>query len=151
MIEIRRLTDLGDLDPLLAASEAEGFRFVRRLVADWSSGRERFDKDGEALFGAYRGKDIVGIGGLTLDPYQNESRVGRVRRLYVHPQARRNGAGRMLVESIIEKAATHFDELTLFTDHREAAAFYERLGFRPESAEKVSHRLALSSRCPDLA
>lgn len=38
------------LDVLLADSEREGSRFVRRLVDEWATGTNRFDRPGEALF-----------------------------------------------------------------------------------------------------
>ena len=38
------------LDVLLADSEREGWRFVRRLVDEWATGSNRFDRPGEALF-----------------------------------------------------------------------------------------------------
>src|SRR5438876_6602699 len=82
---IERLHDLpvDGLDGLLAESEQAGIRFVRRLVEEWSSGANRFDRPGEALFGARVGGQWVGVCGVNVDPYAAEERVGRVRHLYV--------------------------------------------------------------------
>lgn len=61
------------LAELLAASEREGFRFVRRLVA----GDDRFDRHGEALFAASVGGRVVGVCGLTIDSTSSRSSAGR--------------------------------------------------------------------------
>src|SRR5438270_11536961 len=88
------------LAELVAESEETGFRFVRRLVEDWESGRNRFDGPGEALFAAVCGQRVVGVCGLNADPYTAAPGVGRVRRLYVLAGFRRSGVGRQLVRAV---------------------------------------------------
>ena len=56
-------------DALRTDALAEGFRQVERLAADWEAGRTRFDRDGEALLAARLNRVLVGIGGLTLEPF----------------------------------------------------------------------------------
>jgi hypothetical protein len=58
---IERLDDLpaADFVVLLAESEQAGLRFLRRLVDEWASGVNRFDRPGEALFGAQIGHEWV--------------------------------------------------------------------------------------------
>ena len=53
-IRIERLHELPAtrLAPLIAESEQAGLRFVSRLAEEWENGSNRFDKPGEALFGA---------------------------------------------------------------------------------------------------
>jgi GNAT superfamily N-acetyltransferase len=102
---------------LVVESERHGLRFIRRLAEEWTSGANRFDQPGEALFVARIGERVVGVCGLNVDPYAAEPRVGRVRHLYVLSGQRRLGVGRRLVSEII--------------DAPEAGQLYQALGFRP--------------------
>ena len=134
-VSIERISDLaaGQVAALVAESEAQGLRFVRRLAEDWASGANRFDRPGEALFVARADGRVVGIGGLNVDPYAAEPTVGRVRHLYVLTAYRRLGIGRRIVEEIIEAARGRFERLRLSTSNPEAARLYERLGFHPRA------------------
>lgn len=118
------------LAPLVVASEAEGFRFLRRLVREWEIGAGRFAGPGEILLGVVDGPAWVAIGGLTADPYSTEDGLGRLRHVYVRPDARRSGVGRMLVEALEARARPQFAALALRTDSEPAARFYEALGYR---------------------
>jgi ribosomal protein S18 acetylase RimI-like enzyme len=118
------------LAALLAASEQQGFRFVRRLVQEWESGDNRFDRPGEALFVARVGVDVVGVCGLSVDSYTGDPKVGRVRHLYVLVPHRRSGVGEQLVADVLEAARGRFERLHLRTTNPTAARLYERLGFR---------------------
>ena len=55
-------------DNLRAEAGAEGHAMLDTLATDWAAGKTRFDRSNEALFAAYMGEDLAGIGGLTLDP-----------------------------------------------------------------------------------
>jgi GNAT superfamily N-acetyltransferase len=131
-IIIERLPDVQPdrLAVLIADSERAGQRFVRRLADEWASGGNRFDRPGEMLFAAWRERELVGVGGLNVDPYAEAPLVGRVRHLYVLSTARRLGIGQQLVERIIETARGQFDSLRLRTFNPDASRLYERLGFR---------------------
>ncbi|HKA60993.1 MAG TPA: GNAT family N-acetyltransferase [Methylomirabilota bacterium] len=132
------------LQALVSESERQGFRFVRRLVEEWSSGANRFDRPGEVLFAARSGDDVVGVCGLNVDPHASDPRVGRVRHLYVLVPYRRAGVGEHLVADIIGTARGRFTRLHLRTTSAAAARLYERLGFRPTSgAPDHSHVLEL--------
>lgn len=118
------------LAALLGESERQGFGFVRRLVQEWESGANRFDRPGEALFVARVGDDVVGVCGLNVDPYADDPKVGRVRHLYVLVPHRRRGVGEQLVADVLEAARGRFERLHLRTTNPTAARLYERLGFR---------------------
>jgi GNAT superfamily N-acetyltransferase len=118
------------LGALIAESEAAGLRFVRRLADEWTDGTNRFDRAGEALFIGRIAGEVVGVCGLNVDPYTTAPATGRVRHLYVGVAHRRRGVGGRLVASVIEAARGRFDHLRLRTHNPEAAALYERLGFR---------------------
>lgn len=118
------------LAPLIAESEREGWKFVRRLSDEWVSGVNRFDRLGEKLFVARREGMIVGVCGLNADPYSNDESIGRVRRLYVLPVHRGQGIGQMLVQAVIHAASGRFKLLRLRTNNPDAGRLYERLGFQ---------------------
>jgi len=134
------------LAPLITESEAAGLRFVRRLAEEWESGVNRFDRAGEALLGALRGRRLVGVCGLNVDPYAGEGRVGRVRHLYVLTAYRRHGVGRQLLGAVIAAAHGPFAALRLSTVNPEAARLYEALGFRRHAGDaRCTHVLELAA------
>lgn len=128
------------LAELIAESEREGLRFVRRLADDWASGTNRFDRPGECFFTAQVDGRIVGVCGLNIDPYasgpagdtvRENASIGRVRRLYVAHAYRGLGIGRMLLNEVIAAAADHFTALRVRTESAAAGTLYETAGFKP--------------------
>lgn len=137
--------NVDDVYPLVQESEREGFRFVKRLYDDYVSGTNRFDRDGEALFVARQSNQAVGICGLNQDPYSPESNIGRVRRLYVHPDFRKHGVGRQLISRVILEASRFYATLTLRTDNPVACQFYQAMGFSTDHLpESATHWLSLN-------
>ncbi len=144
-IAISKLRELPlDLDRLVQASLAEGFGFLERLREEWETGANRFARPGEVLFEARRRGHLVGICGLNRDPYLDPGSAGRVRRLYVAPEARRLGIARRLVRQVLREAHGTFTLLRLRTDTREGALFYQALGFHPTAGvATATHELRL--------
>jgi aminoglycoside 6'-N-acetyltransferase len=132
---------LATLELLAREAEAHGFEFVRRLVADYASGANRFDKPGEALFGVFDGVALIGVGGLNVDHYADDPAVGRVRHVYVRAAHRRKGAGRALLTSIMSAAAPTCKTLRLRTNTAEGARFYESLGFERVDDGDATHAI----------
>ena len=117
---------------LLRESEAEGFRFLRRLHDDWMSGTNRFAGPGEALFGVLAEDRLLAVGGIN----RAAPDCGRLRRFYVIHAARRRGVGR----HILQFAASHYSRVVLRTDTDQAARFYLALGFTPLTHDpQVTH------------
>jgi GNAT superfamily N-acetyltransferase len=116
---------------VLAESEASGYQFLRRVVNEWESGVNRFSRLGEALLVAELKSRWVGVCGLSIDPYLDDPRVGRVRNVYVLADYRRAGIGRCLVEKAVALARNRFDRLRLRAEEPGPARLYESLGFRP--------------------
>jgi GNAT superfamily N-acetyltransferase len=117
------------LNALVEESVREGYQFLSRLHAEFQDGTQRFDNPGETLLGVYRAGDLLGIGGLTLDPFTSEAGVGRIRRVYIREDARRRGAARILVRSLMSAAAEHFHTVTLRSVTDDASRLYESLEF----------------------
>ena len=132
------------IDPLVAESEQAGLGFVRRLAEEFASGRNRFDRPGETLFGATLRGRMVGVCGLNIDPYTSAAKVGRVRHLYVLIDHRHLGVGRQLVGEIIRVARESFETLRLRTSNPAAARLYEGMGFRRcDPADDCTHVMEL--------
>ena len=149
MVSIARLSEVSPerLAALLADSERQGWRIVRRLVDEWMSGANRFDRAGEALFAARLGERLVGVGGLNIDPFVAGPRRGRVRHVYVHSECRRQGIGEQLMGEILAAARGPFDHLSLRTANPAAARLYERLGFQVSTeSEHATHVMRMPPR-----
>ncbi|PLT28230.1 GNAT family N-acetyltransferase [Peribacillus deserti] len=121
------------LNELLIESRKEGFNFVWRLLADYHSGENTFNMNGEALFGVYHQEHLIALGGVNQDPYSYKEGVGRLRRFYVKKEFRRAGIGKSLVHYIINHSKLHFTYLVLNTDTKEADRFYQAIGFQVNS------------------
>ncbi|HEY6817078.1 MAG TPA: GNAT family N-acetyltransferase [Croceibacterium sp.] len=129
------------IGPLAEAAARERHGMMRRLVDDWSSGANRFERPGEVFLGTWLDGRLVGVGGLNRDPYADDDLTGRVRHVFVLPGARRSGVGTALLREIIARAPQTFRVLRLRTFTPDAAAFYAALGFAETSEPEASHRM----------
>lgn len=127
--------------PLLADAGEEGGTFLFRLRDEWESGALRFEAAGEFLLGAFLEGALVGVAGLSRDPYHPVPGRGRVRHVYVIARHRSRGIGRRLVERVVEGARASFDHLRLATQRPEAASLYESMGFVRAQEPHQTHLL----------
>jgi RimJ/RimL family protein N-acetyltransferase len=92
---------------------------------------EEWERRGRGVLVAEDGGEWLGMAGLYVDP--DLPAIANVWGVWVDPRARGRGAGRALMEAIVERARADGHrrlELTV-TDHSPAApALYESLGFR---------------------
>jgi len=139
------------LQALLADSLADDQSMVRRLWKEWKNGGNTFALPGEALFGAFADRTLVGVCGLNRDPYTGQADVGRLRHLYVHRSWRRAGAGRALVERSVAEARRCFRLVELRTISPEADRFYRRLGFTRVDRLFATHELPLAGHAAEVA
>ncbi|WP_114571859.1 GNAT family N-acetyltransferase [Exiguobacterium flavidum] len=134
---IERVTDFDAVGwlPLLSKSEREGYNFIERMLRLRRT--ETFQGNGEAMFVAVLpAGQVIGCGGYSKQTGMDGT--GRVRHLYVIPEARGTGTGSALLKKITDEAFLTYDRITLYTD--DAAHFYEELGFKPvEGYPKVTH------------
>jgi GNAT superfamily N-acetyltransferase len=128
-----------DIGALQSEAAAEGFRFVEKLIEDWMSAANRFDRPGELFLGGFRDGRLAGVCGLNHDPYTDRDGVGRLRHLYVRQDARRNGIASALVRLILDEAKGTFQVVRLRTDTPETAEFYTQLGFTSVNDATASH------------
>lgn len=130
---------------LRTQSMTEGLNMLRRLEENWLSGYNRFDRPGEKLIGAYVDRLIIGVCGLNVDPFTQETGVGRLRHLCVDTEWRKNRIGSALLNEILKDAGRWFDFINTNAPSS-AFTFYERAGFVALSGvEKVTHQLCLKN------
>jgi len=141
---VRILEDLPDDFPALRAeAKAEGWTHIERLALDWAIGTVRFDKEGEALFAAFIGGELAGIGGMVVDPV--DPTASRIRKFYVRRDFREQGVARALAGALMQEAIHAGRGVTVSVTETQLPEFWETLGFRPtpcpEARRPWSHRL----------
>lgn len=143
MIQLVRIMDaLPDgFEQLCDEAKAEGHRHMARLADDWACGAQRFDRDGEALLAAYLEGDLVGVGGLTLEPTPTAEPALRMRRLYVSPGSRRAGVARAIASALAQEALGQVALITVHAGDDGAARFWEAQDFKPVEGRPWSHEL----------
>lgn len=125
-----------DLSNLLQISEADGYVQVRRLINDWESGKNRFDKLGECFYVTTDDQDqVVAVCGLS----DNGEKHGRLRRLYVHPDYRKRGIGKKLSQACIDHGLQTFENIVVNAGGEMAVRFYENWGWHQIEGERVTH------------
>jgi len=131
------------IEPLVKASEKEGFNFLNRLKKDWISGVNRFENKNEILLQIEKDERIVAIGGVNNNPYHEQGKVGRIRHLYVLPEYRNKGIGKKLVLHLLQLSIDKYEIITLRTDTEEASKFYESIGFKRVNTKVSTHQYFL--------
>ncbi|WP_408596533.1 GNAT family N-acetyltransferase [Pseudomonas sp. PLMAX] len=143
--EIHQITHL---PPKILALEKEaveeGFRFITRLIDEWHSGTNRFDAPGECLMVACLNQQLIGVGGLSNDPYA-ETNTARLRRVYVAAASRGHHVGQALVKALLTHAALRFRSVHLSTDTPEGDAFYLHCGFIRTDIPHTTHAMQLGN------
>ncbi len=83
------------------------------------------------VLGAFRGSQLVGVAGFYVQPGPKHAHKGMLWGMYVRPQHRAAGVGRMLVDAIIRHARRHVELLQLFvvSENAPARRLYSSLGF----------------------
>ncbi len=132
------------LSRLLMVSLTDGHNLVQRICDEWRSGANRFGREGEALFAAWRRGKLVGVCGLNRDPFSDaRPDDARLRHLYVDPAARRVGVGRELTLRCIDRARQGFTRVRLRCHQPAAIALYLTLGFAPVNERDATHALEI--------
>jgi ribosomal protein S18 acetylase RimI-like enzyme len=142
-IQIRQLTP----------ADAEPFRELRleglRLNPEAFGSTYEFEKDqplerytgwltNSTVFGAFQNSQLIGTASFTQVTGLKDSHKGLLRAMYVRPTHRRSGAGRQLVQAVIETARQRVEQLQLSVVSTNQPAFrlYQSVGFRQYGLEK---------------
>jgi GNAT superfamily N-acetyltransferase len=134
------------LEELRADAAREGYTFLDRLAEEWASGANRFDGSGEVLCGCLDGGNLVAVGGVNRDPFLDDPRIGRIRRVYVRPAWRNHKLGTALVLWLLDFARPSFEVVRLRAENPGAARLYERLGFLRIDDPNATHILQFVPR-----
>jgi GNAT superfamily N-acetyltransferase len=104
-----------------------------------------------AVFGAFIGGSLIGIGGIRRNPGAKERHKALIWGMYVTAGRRRNGAGDMLLRAAIQQARswTGVEQVHLAVSEvaQEARRLYERNGFQEWGREPLA--LCWEGRCAD--
>jgi len=138
------IVDIVDLDEydishIRNMAEQEGYNMLNRLVIDYDSGENRFNKEGEKLIGNISDNTIVALCGLNIESTNTD--YGRIRRLYVLPEYRNRRIGTELVNHLITFAGNHFKGVVVNIGKLPVSGFYESLGFRQVNNPSYTHLL----------
>ena len=115
-----------------AYSSTFGAEYVHRL--DWFADRIARSP----VFGAFAERKLLGIAGFFAQAGAKHAHKGAVWGVYVRPEARGQGVGRQLVETVIGFARDHVEilQITVVTGNEAALRLYEALGFVQYGLEK---------------
>jgi ribosomal protein S18 acetylase RimI-like enzyme len=124
------------LEGLRLSPEAFGSTFEAESAKPVEAFAERI-RNSETL-GAFDGSEILGIAALLQNPGPKESHKAMLVGMYVRPQARHRGVGRLLIESAIEFARERVEliHLTVTGGNEPALRLYARLGFVEYGVER---------------
>jgi L-amino acid N-acyltransferase YncA len=137
----------------LSPADAESFRELRleglRLNPEAFGSTYDFEKvqppdryfgwlTNSSVFGAFQNSQLIGTASFTQLSGQKDSHKGLLRAMYVRPTHRRTGAGRQLVQAIIDHARPKVEQLQLavVSTNQPAIRLYQTLGFRQYGLEK---------------
>jgi ribosomal protein S18 acetylase RimI-like enzyme len=123
---------------LKCSPEAFGSTYETESVQPLSRFSERLASS--AVFGAFRGAELLGIAGFAVRNGVKEAHKGLLWGMYVRPDARKAGVGRRLVEAVIDFARLRVEllQLSVVSDNDPARLLYARLGFIEYGVEKNS-------------
>jgi ribosomal protein S18 acetylase RimI-like enzyme len=96
--------------------------------------------------GAFTGDpaSLIGIAGLLTNGFRKTRHAGRLTSLFVHPEHRRRGVAKMMLEDLLAQAAEgglRSVRLEVVADNQRAIVLYERLGFIPYGREPAAYRM----------
>ncbi|MFC1900917.1 GNAT family N-acetyltransferase [Chloroflexota bacterium] len=126
-----------DMETIKHESLKEGYNMINRLIIDYHSGENRFDKEGEKLIGFTLDSEIVAVCGLNIESTYN--RLGRIRRLYVLKDYRHQQIATMLVEYLVEYAKQYFKGVVVNIGDLPVDNFYKSAGFSPVNNKSYTH------------
>jgi GNAT superfamily N-acetyltransferase len=130
-----------DTTPIRDEAEKEGCNIINRLITDYDSGKNKFDKEEEKLIGFITDEMIVTLCGLNIEP--TNIQYGRIRRLYVLPAYRNQGIGTEPVNHLITYAKHYFEGVVVNIGDLPISYFYESIGFNSIDNPSYTHLLML--------
>lgn len=91
-----------------------------------------------AVFGAFRGADLLGVAGFHVQPGPKHGHKGMLWGMYVRPCARSLGIGARLLDTVLAHAGERVEliQLSVISENAAARRLYERFGFAEYGVER---------------
>ncbi|WP_164156141.1 GNAT family N-acetyltransferase [Sandarakinorhabdus rubra] len=107
-------------------------------MADWLARLEH-----RTTFGAFTNDALVGTAALAIEPGRKHAHCGHLVGMYVAPEARGTGAGRALIEAVLDLARGRVElvRLSVAIANAPAIALYLACGFRPYAVDPDAIRV----------
>jgi len=105
---------------------------------------DALDQPGPSNFflGAFDGDELIGMAGLITSSLRKIRHTGILTSVFVRPEHRKKGLGRLLVERVIGEAhGLRSIRLEVVAHRREAIELYQSLGFVTYGWEPAAYRL----------
>lgn len=117
------------LEALVTHPEAFGSTFAREQEKTLAWFEERLTASD--VFGAFIGGELVGSAGFRREDGAKTAHKGVLWGMYVRPQARKSGTGRLLVDAVAAHAAKRVEQLHLVvvSENQAALRLYAAAGF----------------------
>ena len=124
------------LEGLKCSPEAFGSTYETESVQPSSRFSERLASS--AVFGAFRGPELLGIAGFAVRNGIKEAHKGLLWGMYVRAAARNAGLGKRLVAAVLDYARGRAEmvQLTVVSENEAARRLYNALGFVEYGLEK---------------
>ena len=143
IVKIEDLKNI-NLEELLSFSKNENYKLIFKLISDYKSGINRFDKNGEILVCYKENNKILGICGLNIEPQSELINTARIRRLYILPKFRKKQIGKKLVHYLLEYAKNYFNKVTTNIGDLNISNFYISCGFNQvDNISGITHITSL--------
>jgi ribosomal protein S18 acetylase RimI-like enzyme len=138
-----RLKALSEEPGAFAASYEEEADISNEIIINRLREQTMFGEN--YILGAFRDGVLLGIVGFTREQLKKLSHKGYIWGMYVIPQARGEGIGKLLLEKIISNSKNIEGleqlNLTVASDNKVAKKLYQRLGFKSYGVEKKALKI----------
>ncbi|HEX9170309.1 MAG TPA: GNAT family N-acetyltransferase [Roseiarcus sp.] len=129
------------LEALTVEPEAFGstFELEDKLDLAWFAGR----LEDAHVMGAFRDGELVGTVGFAIQHGQKNAHKGRLWGMYVRPNSRNFGVGRLLVSAALDVARENVElvQLSVVRENRPARRLYQSAGFMEFGLELKASKL----------
>ena len=129
------------LEALKVNPEALGstFELEDKLDLAWFAGR----LENAHVVGAFRDGELVGTAGFAIQQGQKNAHRGRLWGMYVQPNSRGMGIGRLLVNAVLDVARENVEliQLSVVRENRPARRLYDSVGFLEFGMELKASKL----------
>lgn len=133
--------DDAQVQTLVGEAVREGLPFLEPYDVPWDV--KAANEQSPSFAKAKVEDQLVGWAILRPDVWLDDATIGRISHVYVHPNFRRQGIARKLMQALVPHYA-EYKRIRLHADNLEAATLYESLGFKLVDEAHTTHDLVVS-------